>query len=141
METTHIRRESKPGSHGFTLVELLVVIMVISVLTALTMGVIRFARYAAKRAHAKAEIEELHKVLLNHQLTYGKFPNVLEDVRSKLQEGFMVTNTAPGYTGSFFVLDPWFAPYRYSLKSAASYELYSMGPKVAIADDDIFSGK
>lgn len=129
---------------GFTLIELLTVIMIISVLAGLLIGVIRYARFAAKRAHARAEIEELHKAILNYQLGQGHYPADLYTIRTRLQQGFLTNGTT---AAAFEVLDPWLNPYRYSVLSTTAVELYSTGPELGnwpgspFTEDDIHSGK
>jgi len=130
---------------GFTLIELLTVIMIISVLAGLLIGVVRYARFAAKRAHARAEIEELHKAIQNFQLSQGYYPTDLFTIRTRLQQGFL-TNGASS-AASFEVLDPWQNPYRYNVLSQTAVELYSTGPELGnwpgspFTEDDIHSGK
>ena len=139
MDVEKKARDRRSPQGGFTLIELLAVILVILMLMALTVGVIQFARQAAHRAHARAELEELHKVITNFKFDDGEYPDTLYAVRTRLPQGFRTEGTNSAVT--FHVLDPWERPYEYTLNTPSSYVLYSLGPKPGISDDDIYSGR
>jgi len=66
-----------PGSHrrnGFTLVELLAVIMIIALLAGLVTPAVMRARNSARNAAIKAEIDMLHMAIMNYKNEYGSFP-------------------------------------------------------------------
>jgi len=66
-----------PGSHrrsGFTLVELLAVIMIIALLAGLVTPAVMRARNSARNAAIKAEIDMLHMAIMNYKNDYGSFP-------------------------------------------------------------------
>jgi prepilin-type N-terminal cleavage/methylation domain-containing protein len=66
-----------PGSHrrsGFTLVELLAVIMIIALLAGLVTPAVMRARNTARNAAIKAEIDMLHMAIMNYKNEYGSFP-------------------------------------------------------------------
>jgi prepilin-type N-terminal cleavage/methylation domain-containing protein/prepilin-type processing-associated H-X9-DG protein len=60
--------------HGFTLVELLVVIAVIGVLVALLLPAIQAAREAARRSSCINNLKQIGVALLNHESAYKEFP-------------------------------------------------------------------
>ena len=66
-----------PSSHrrgGFTLVELLAVIMIIALLAGLVTPAVMRARNSARNAAIKAEIDMLHMAIMNYKNEYGSFP-------------------------------------------------------------------
>ncbi|HTM53844.1 MAG TPA: DUF1559 domain-containing protein [Pirellulales bacterium] len=65
---------TKSKARGFTLVELLVVIAIIGVLVALLLPAIQAAREAARRNSCQNKLKQLGLALLNHEVTYKKFP-------------------------------------------------------------------
>jgi prepilin-type N-terminal cleavage/methylation domain-containing protein len=72
-----------PGSHrrsGFTLVELLAVIMIIALLAGLVTPAVMRARNTARNAAIKAEIDLLHMAIMNYKNEYGAFPPCLSGV-------------------------------------------------------------
>jgi prepilin-type N-terminal cleavage/methylation domain-containing protein len=59
---------------GFTLVELLAVIMIIALLAGLVTPAVMRAMSSARTAAVKAEIDLLHMALVNYKNEYGSFP-------------------------------------------------------------------
>jgi len=59
---------------GFTLVELLAVIMIIALLAALVTPAVMRARNSARNAAIRAEIDMLHMAIMNYKNEYGSFP-------------------------------------------------------------------
>ena len=65
-------QRSRP--RGFTLVELLAVIMIIAMLAALVTPAVMRALASARNAAIKAEIDMLHMAIMNYKNEYGSFP-------------------------------------------------------------------
>jgi prepilin-type N-terminal cleavage/methylation domain-containing protein len=65
-------QRSRP--RGFTLVELLAVIMIIALLAALITPAVMRALNSARNAAIKAEIDMLHMAIMNYKNEYGAFP-------------------------------------------------------------------
>ncbi len=85
---------SPAGRSGFTLVELLAVIMIIALLAALVTPAVMKSLSSSRAAAVKAEIELLNTALMNYKNEYGSFPP--SDMRG-LWNGSSVNTAHPAY--------------------------------------------
>ncbi len=70
-----------PSRHGFTLVELLVVIAVIAILIVLLLPAVQQAREAARRMQCSSNLKNLSLALANYSSTHGTFPPLARQSR------------------------------------------------------------
>jgi general secretion pathway protein G len=118
---------------GFTIVELLAVMVIIMMLVAIVVGVVRYADNASQVSVAKAEIERLHAAIETYELEVGNVPEVdifySDDFRNVLRR--KVSST-----------DPWGHVYAYTNISTHGYRLYSLGPDgERDTPDDVYPGE
>lgn len=110
-------------THGFTLIELIIVITVIAVLAGIAIPVTGSILDEAKKSKAKAEVEELYKAILRFNEDTTFWPNQ-EDFRAVADwnnnsNGLVGTNPGlyPGWKGPYLTrqitTDPWGNPYIY----------------------------
>ncbi|MFA5353947.1 MAG: type II secretion system major pseudopilin GspG [Thermodesulfovibrionales bacterium] len=114
-------------ARGFTLVELLVVMVIIGLLAALVAPRLFPKLGKGKQAAAKAQIELLGQALDQFRLDVGRYPAT--------QEGLNALSTNPGmenwegpYLKKGLPADPWGKPYQYqSPGTHGEYDLFSYG--------------
>jgi len=132
MTLQHIR---KRPDRGFTLVEILVVLVIIGLIAALV-GPRLFPKLGkGKQAAAKAQIELLGQALDQFRLDVGRYPST--------QEGLNALMTNPGiekwegpYLKKELPVDPWNRPYLYQQPGIhGEYDLYSFGSDGAQGGD------
>ncbi len=129
------------NTRGFTLMELMVVILIIAVLASLVVPKLLSAGDDAKIAAAKSDITTVSSALQQFRLGCDRFPTS--------EEGLAALDTPPSdvdgwkgpYTQKPVDLDPWKTPYEYTYPGMAgddSFIIRSYGKdKLANTDDDI----
>jgi general secretion pathway protein G len=120
---------------GFTLIELMVVIIVLGLLVGLV-GPRLFGRVGqSKQAAAKAQIELLGAGLDQYRLDIGSYPNTSQGLDS-LQRNPGVTNWNGPYLKKAVPKDPWGNPYKYRAPGQhGEYDLWSEGADGAPGGD------
>lgn len=115
------------GNRGFTLIEMIVVMVMIALLAALV-GPRLFSKVGkGKQSAAKVQIELLGQTLDHFRLDVGRYPTT--------QEGLNALSVNPGvehwdgpYLKKSLPNDPWGKPYYYLFPGAhGEYDLFSYG--------------
>ncbi|WP_372808820.1 type II secretion system protein GspG [Pontiella sp.] len=119
---------------GFTLLELLAVLVVVAVLIGLGAKGYRFAQRQAKESCALAEIGIFGNALNEYRAEYGRYPEqTTADGVSALPELDELKRLAEGVVP----VDPWGNEYQYVCTNRFLYRIWSKGQDAINAEDDI----
>jgi general secretion pathway protein G len=126
--------------HGFTLVEMLLVLVILATLAAIVIPKMAGRSQQAKVTAAQTQISSIEMALDAFEVDNGYYPKSggLDDLLNQ-------PANAPSWKGPYLKkgipLDPWGNPYTYDYPgkhNANGYDLMSMGPDGrANTDDDI----
>lgn len=121
-----MQSERTKNNQGFTLIEIMVVVVIMGLLATLVAVNVLDNAEQAKRTKAKSDIKALESALELYKLDNGNYPTT--------QEGLKVLTQAPanGTRGAYIKslpLDPWQKPYVYlSPGTHGDYDIISYGP-------------
>lgn len=124
-----MRERLRRSESGFTLIELMVVILIIGLLATIVVQNLRGATDKAKRIKAQADISALKTALDRYYLDNGAYPATdqgLSALVSAPQSGKIPTDYPPGGYIEKIPNDPWGNPYVYQ-SDGDNYVLKSYG--------------
>lgn len=124
---------------GFTLVELMLVVIIIGILVAMVVPRMAGRSEEARIAVARADIElNIATALRLYELDNGAFPTTDEGLNALLS----APSSAKNWKGPYVEkepLDPWGNPYKYVSPGThrKDYDLYSLGKDGVEGNDDV----
>lgn len=117
---------------GFTLLELLVVLVILGLLIGLVAPAMIHQLGSAKKKVAYQSIERLGTVLDMYKLDIGTYPTTEQGLQSLITRPAGVERwDGPYLKGNNLPEDPWGHPFLYrfpSQRPGEQYDLYSLGP-------------
>lgn len=115
------RTQERDRRAGFTLIELMIVVVIISILAALVVPNMMGSVDKANVAAAKAQISSLKTGVVSYKLRFKKFPGSLNDLVNNGKERFLDSDVIPK--------DPWGNEYSYVCpgKQGHDYEIVCYG--------------
>ena len=116
---SRLRGNDKKGEEGFTLVELMVVIVIIGLLATVVVINVMPAQDTARMRKAEADIATLEQGVEMYRLNRMNYPSGGDGLQSLVTEGFI--KRLPD--------DPWGNPYRYAApgREGSPFDIYSLG--------------
>lgn len=124
-----MKHRSHPRTLGFTLLELLVVVLIIGLLTAIVAP--RFLGQVSKSevTAARAQLDALDKALQSYRIDTGRFPTTAQGLRALVTAAPEEPRWRGPYLQGEVPLDPWGSPYQYRYPGGGGrdYDLVSWG--------------
>jgi general secretion pathway protein G len=124
-----VARSPEPNSRGFTLVELLVVLVILGLLGSLVGPQVMKHLGRAKTDTTRLQIEDLGAALDLYVLDVGRYPSTSEGLAALIEAPAGAGNWSGPYLKKERVpLDPWGNPYQYRQPGEhGDYDLFSLG--------------
>ena len=122
--------DRRHGTGGFTLLELLVVVLIIGLLTAIVaprfLGQISQSEVTA----ARAQLDAFDKALQAYRIDTGRFPSASQGLQVLVTQPAGEARWRGPYLQGAIPLDPWGQAYRYIApgSNGREYDLVSFGP-------------
>ncbi len=113
------RRRSRKNEEGFTLVELMVVIVIIGLLATVVVINVMPAQDTARIRKAEADIATLEQGIEMYRLNRMTYPSAGDGLQALVSQGFV--KRLPD--------DPWGNPYRYAVpgRDGQPFDVYTYG--------------
>jgi general secretion pathway protein G len=140
----HEAAQRRARSAGFTLIEIMAVVVIMGMLMATLAVGINSQIKKAQLTNAKNQILRIEQALEFYQLDNARFPNADQGLQA------LVTRpTAPpeprsynpaGYIKAEALVDPWDQPFQYRIPgdhNPQSFDIWSLGPDGVESGDDI----
>jgi len=125
---------------GFTLIEVMVVVVILGILAAILVPKVMDRPDQARITKARQDIRALESALNLYKLDNYVYPTTDQGLESLIEKP--TSPEPPGWKEGGYLdllpLDPWKQPYQYLSPGVnASIDIYSLGPDQQPSDDDI----
>jgi general secretion pathway protein G len=121
-------RRPAASAAGFTLLELLVVILIIGLLTGIVAPRFLGQITRSEMTAAKAQIDAFEKALQAYRIDMGRYPNQSEGLRALVETPSNEPRWRGPYLKDAIPPDPWGSPYQYRQPSARGKEFDIVSP-------------
>ena len=125
---------ARPLERGFTLVEIMVVIVILGLLATLVVPNIMSSSDEAKEGKAKSDVKMIAEAVRMYYVKNSRLPDSLEDLVTKDEKGRSEILELP--------VDPWNTPYELVPgDSPRDFEVISCGPDTSQGTEDDISSR
>jgi len=134
------RRQRATGSQGFTLIELMLVLVILATLAAVVLPKLTGRSKQAKVTAAGTQIAQIEVALDAFEIDLGRYPTTSEGLRALTEKP---ASDSEGWQQPYLKRDvpkdPWGSEYQYRYPGTYNkegYDLYSFGPDRKLGGDD-----
>ncbi|OFW47610.1 MAG: type II secretion system protein GspG [Acidobacteria bacterium RIFCSPLOWO2_12_FULL_67_14b] len=124
-------RKTRRDVRGFTLIELMVVMVIIALLAALVGPRVMKHLASSREKTTLVQIEQLATALESFKLEVGRYPNQQEGLRALVENPAKMANwNGPYLRKRELPMDAWGYPFHYEVppkRGGIDYDLYSFG--------------
>jgi general secretion pathway protein G len=140
-KSDNCRTNSTSKIKGFTLIEVMVVVVILSILAAIVVPKIMDRPEQARSTKAKSDVRALEAALNLYRLDNMIYPTTDQGLEALVTEPTDAPEPKNWKAGGYLdrlPADPWGNPYLYLNPGAhGAMDIYSAGPDTQSADDDI----
>ena len=133
-------RQYRKGISGFTLIELMLVMVILAVMAAIVLPKFTGRSQQAKITAAKTQIAQLEVALDAFEIDISRYPTTAEGLRALVERPASdATDWQQPYLKRDIPKDPWGSDYVYRYPGQYNengYDLYSHGPDRKLGGDD-----
>lgn len=137
-QSSSVRKPAaRDGRAGFTLIEVLLVVVIIGILVGMAIPKFGGRVEQAKQARAESDVNNISIALRLFEVDNGRYPASLAEL---LQAPAGTTNWRGPYLEKGIPKDPWNNEYRYQFpgtRNRHAFDLWSLGPDGVDSGDDI----
>ena len=145
MQANHPAPERHRRTAGFTLIEIIAVVVIIGLLTTLVGVNIAGRITSAKKSAAQAQIAQLESALEFYKLDNGRYPSTNQGLEALVNQpsGDPAPRNYPpgGYLKKRdLLIDPWGSPYQYASpgeRNPHGFDIWSYGEDGQAGGEDI----
>jgi general secretion pathway protein G len=123
-----LRKTIQLNQRGFTLIELMVVVVILGILATIMMPKILDRPEQARRMKAKVQIRSIQSALALFKTDTGEFPTTVDGLEALVADPGIKGWRSSYIEGNKVPLDPWGSPYMYVCPGVHDdYDLESYG--------------
>jgi general secretion pathway protein G len=123
---------------GFTLIELMLVMIILAILAGIAVPIIIGQRKKANINAAKAQVGMIASALQGYDADNGQLPTESQGLQALVVKPDSASDEWHRYLDKAIPLDPWGNPYQYKVPGnhGGEFDVYSMGPDGQDGTDD-----